>query len=64
MPLIFFPWFVWLPFLTKSQSFDFTNKDPEATFWGQNLLAQRVRESIQLTFFLSQLPRNLHSPTI
>lgn len=33
--------------------FAFTNKDLGAKCWGESLLAQKGRESTQLTFFLS-----------
>jgi hypothetical protein len=36
----------------KFQLFDFTNEDSGARSWGENLLAQRGRESTQLTFLL------------
>ena len=41
----------------KFQLFDFTNEDSGARCWGESLLAQRGRESTQLTFLLSQHPR-------
>lgn len=40
-------------FFMKSQSLDFTNKDPGARYWGESLLSQRGIESPQLTFLLS-----------
>lgn len=46
-----------LLFLSKSQSFDFTNKDYRARSLGESLLSQRGRESIQLAFLLC-----CHSP--
>jgi hypothetical protein len=57
-------------FLTKSQSqiksqseshLDFTNEDLGSRFWGEGLLAQRGRESTQLTLLLSLHPRS-HNP--
>jgi hypothetical protein len=47
---------LYLLFLTKSQIFDFMDKNWGARCWGEGLLAQTDRESIQMTFFISQHP--------
>jgi hypothetical protein len=49
-----------LLFLTKSQTFDFTNEDRGARCWGKSLQAQRGRKSTQLTFLLRH-PKTKHS---
>ena len=50
--------FLFLFFWIKSHLFNFTNKDSGARCWGESLLAQRGRGSIQLTFLLSWHPRS------
>jgi len=40
-------------FLTKYQTFDFAIEDSGTRCWGKSLLAQRGRESPQLTFLHS-----------
>ena len=42
-------------FFKKSQMLNIANKDLGARCWGENLLAQRGRESTQLTFLLSDV---------
>jgi hypothetical protein len=37
--------------------FNFTNEDSGVRCWGESLLAQRGRESTQLTFRLHQCPQ-------
>lgn len=50
--------------LTKSQLFDFfSNEDSRARCWGESLLAQRGRESTQLTFFPNLCPRSNAPPS-
>ena len=44
-------------FWTEFQSFNFTNEDSGARCWGESLLAQRGRESTQLTFLLRGCPK-------
>ena len=57
-------------FLRKPQSFDFSNDDSGARCWGEGLLAQRGRESTQMTFLYrskrkrtSQKKVFLHAPS-
>ena len=50
--------------LTKSQLFNFTNEDSGARCWGESLLAQRGRESTQLTFLLNGHPRRKKPVTL
>jgi hypothetical protein len=45
-----------LLFLTRSQSFDFTNEISGARCWGEYLLDQRGRENTQQAFLLCQCP--------
>jgi hypothetical protein len=45
-------------FLTKAQSFDFPNEDSGARCWGESLVAQRGRESTQVTFFHNSCPKS------
>jgi hypothetical protein len=47
--------------LTKSQMFDFTSKDLGAKCWGENLLAQSMKESTQVTVFLRYYPQRRFS---
>jgi hypothetical protein len=47
--------------LTKSPLFNFTNEDSGARCWGESLLAQRGRENFQLTFLLSNNPKEKES---
>jgi hypothetical protein len=44
-------------FLTKSQRFNFANKDSGARCWARSLLAQRGRESTQMIFLLGCHPQ-------
>jgi hypothetical protein len=52
-----FPSLINVVFKTKSQPFNLPNEDPRARSYGESLLAQRGRESTQLTFLLHQCPR-------
>ena len=52
-----FPSLINVVFKTKSQPFNLPNEDPRARSYGESLLAQRGRESTQLTFLLHKRPR-------